>query len=858
MHSSVDITQQKATEAAALAEANDRAGFLADIIEQADAPIAVGYPDGRTGFFNAAFCELTGYSAAELRTISWSEDLTPEEWRVPEQQALAELVRTGQPQRYEKEYVRKDGSRVPLEFLVHVVWKAPGEPAYYYAFITDTTERKRAEETLRAASHYSRSLLEASLDPLVTISPQGKITDVNEATEEITGVPRETLIGTDFSDYFAEPQQARAGYRQVFEEGLVRDYPLAIRHVSGSVVDVLYNARLYRDENGEVVGVFAAARDVTHLNRAQVELERHETALRTQYATLQSLIDSATGPVFSVDAEYRYTSFNTRHAAAMKELYGADIGLGQCVLDYMTIDADRAAAKVNLDRALRGGSVTAEAFSGDDDRSRRLFLVTHSPILEPDGAVRGVAVHAHDATERAKAEEALRESEERYRILAEASPDFIYIVDRHDRVQYANSRAAQSLGRSPEDLVGAERADLFDAETAARMGPNLKRVFKTGEAMEVESELSFPNGRSWMATWLVPIKGDDGQVNAVFGVSRDITDRARAQHAAAERSHFLEQLLEAIPVPVFYKDTQLRYVGCNQAFADMIGHPKDVIIGGTAFDAYPAALARQYEATDRKLLRQPRKPQENQAQVPAPDGQLRSVLTHKAVFSDVAGKPAGIVGVNLDVTEIRHAEEELANSAVQLQLTLKAAVAALGNTTELRDPYTAGHQRRVAELACAIAGELGWAEGKIETLRTAALLHDIGKTVVPAEILSKPGRLNETEMMLIRQHAAAGADTVADIDFEGDIADMIRQHHERLDGSGYPSGLKGGKILPEARVLAVADTVEAMISHRPYRPALPIEEALAVVEDGAGRIFDGGVCAACVRLFRDKDFSLSQ
>jgi putative nucleotidyltransferase with HDIG domain len=189
---------------------------------------------------------------------------------------------------------------------------------------------------------------------------------------------------------------------------------------------------------------------------------------------------------------------------------------------------------------------------------------------------------------------------------------------------------------------------------------------------------------------------------------------------------------------------------------------------------------------------------------------------------------------------------------------VQAAVAALGTTTELRDPYTAGHQRRVAEFACALAAELGWDRSRISLLRTAALLHDLGKIIVPAEILSKPGKLNDTEFLLIHEHAAAGAEILADIDFGGDVAAMVRQHHERLDGSGYPTGLKGEEILPEARVLAVADAVEAMVSHRPYRPALPLEVALAEIEQGSGRLYDAEVCAACLRLMHEQRFAFGE
>ncbi len=329
-------------------------------------------------------------------------------------------------------------------------------------------------------------------------------------------------------------------------------------------------------------------------------------------------------------------------------------------------------------------------------------------------------------------------------------------------------------------------------------------------------------------------------------------DRLSRDHA--EHAHFLGELLESIPAPVFYKDAALRYVGCNEAFARFVGHPRDEVVGKSAIDVYPAELATRFEASDRALLAHPDTPLQSEMEVPGPDQRVRSVVTHKAVFSDIDGKPIGIVGVKLDVTAIRRAEEDLAASAAQLQRTLDAAIAALAATTELRDPYTAGHQRRVAELACAISVELDWPKERVESLRTAALLHDIGKIVVPAEILSRPGRLTDTEMLLVRQHATASADTVADI-FQGVIAETIRQHHERLDGSGYPAGLGGEEILPEARVLAVADVCEAMLSHRPYRPALPLEEAVTEIEGGADTRYDADASAACVSLFGDRGFA---
>lgn len=201
-------------------------------------------------------------------------------------------------------------------------------------------------------------------------------------------------------------------------------------------------------------------------------------------------------------------------------------------------------------------------------------------------------------------------------------------------------------------------------------------------------------------------------------------------------------------------------------------------------------------------------------------------------------------------------EEKVAERTAKLQKTLEGVVYAMSLTVEKRDPYTAGHQHRVASLAAAIGQEMHLPSDQIEGIRMAGMIHDLGKIAIPAEILSKPGRLTSIEFALIQIHPRVGYDIVADIDFPWPIARMILEHHERLDGSGYPQGLSREGILPESAILAVADVVEAMSTHRPYRPALGVETALAEITDRRAVLYDPDVVDACLGLFREKGFSL--
>ena len=217
-----------------------------------------------------------------------------------------------------------------------------------------------------------------------------------------------------------------------------------------------------------------------------------------------------------------------------------------------------------------------------------------------------------------------------------------------------------------------------------------------------------------------------------------------------------------------------------------------------------------------------------------------------------------IKGLVLDITERKQAEEKLQDTLESLRKAVNTTIQVMISTIEARDPYTSGHQSRSADLARAIATEMGLPQEQIEGLRMAGSIHDIGKLSIPAEILSKPTKLSDLEFSMIKEHARKGYEMLKDVESPWSLAEIVYQHHERMDGSGYPRNLKEGEILMEARILSVADVVEAMASHRPYRAGLGINAALDEIEQNKGILYDPVVADACLKLFREKDFQLER
>ena len=330
---------------------------------------------------------------------------------------------------------------------------------------------------------------------------------------------------------------------------------------------------------------------------------------------------------------------------------------------------------------------------------------------------------------------------------------------------------------------------------------------------------------------------------------RSALDRERAALAESEARfrHMAASISEVFWI-VSPDNREVHFV--SPAFETVWGLPGEAVIADPAL-WWNSILPEDQEAVrERMATMAAGHASDSLYRIRRPDGTVRWIRDRGHPQMDPGGRLQFITGVAMDVTESRESRDHISRYVARLERAMLHTVEAVSAMGELRDPYTAGHQRRVGELAAAIGEAMGLPADDVKGLRIAGYLHDIGKVSIPAEFLTKPKRLTATEFALVKSHARSGYEIIKNVDFPWPVALTVLQHHERLDGSGYPDGLVGEAVILPARIMAVADTVEAMASDRPYRAGLGIEAALAEVESQAGRLFDAQVVAACLALFR--------
>ncbi|HXU93731.1 MAG TPA: HD domain-containing phosphohydrolase [Gallionella sp.] len=410
----------------------------------------------------------------------------------------------------------------------------------------------------------------------------------------------------------------------------------------------------------------------------------------------------------------------------------------------------------------------------------------------------------------------------------------------------------------PDVILSDYHLPDFDGMTALTIvrknHPEMPVIMVTGTLSDVEAvELIDAGARDYVLkdrlARLAPA------VERVISAELGIRARKSAEKALRESEAKFRALVESTSDWIWEIDEHGIYTYASPQIYEILGYTVEEIIGKAPFDLMPPEEAQRVRGILEALLKERKAFRFLENENRHKDGRIVYMETSATPIFEGQGVFKGYRGIDRDITERKEAEKERRASAEKLEHTLLQTIEAVAATVDARDPYTAGHQRRVAALASAIAHQMGLPEDKIRGLYLAASIHDLGKVHLPAEILSKPGTLNPIEYELVKTHSQTGFNIIKDVQFPWPIAQIVLQHHERLDGSGYPQGLKGEQILPEAKILSVADVVEAMSSHRPYRPGLGLESALDEIAKQRGVLYDPDVVDSCLVLFREKNYA---
>ncbi len=454
--------------------------------------------------------------------------------------------------------------------------------------------------------------------------------------------------------------------------------------------------------------------------------------------------------------------------------------------------------------------------------------------------------------------EVLLESDHDFKLLLNNIPAVVFKGYIDGTVDFFDEKVEEMTGYARNDFESRQRkwTQLIFKEDIDDVKQSFIHALKTDRSYVREYRIrNRQDNLMWIQERSQIVCDKNGRVQYVSGIFFDITARRQTEEALQEGERFLSSIFSSILDGISVIDLNFNIVQVNSTMEKWYKH------------ALPLVGEKCYEA------------QHGRSEPCQPCPAYRTILTGEPHFdtiplkgvggrgvgwvdvhafpwlSKTTGKITGVIKYVRDITYRVEAQKTIEESLRNLQKALNGTVKALANTLASKDPYTAGHQRRVVQLACALAQELGESPHYIEGMRVMGFLHDLGKIAVPGEILNKPSKLNEYEFNLIKIHSQAGYDILKAIDFPWPVALAVLQHHERLDGSGYPHGLLGHDIIMEAKILAVADVVEAIASHRPYRPALGLDYAMTEISQHQGVRYDPDVVQACLRLLSEKAFT---
>jgi PAS domain S-box-containing protein len=597
-----------------------------------------------------------------------------------------------------------------------------------------------------------------------------------------------------------------------------------------------------------------------NLQQEITERKRAGEALRKSEEKYRWVLDNMADVIVVMDMNLRFTYVSP--SIMRMRGYTAEEATEQTLEQVMTPESLQISAEVFEEEMKLEASGTA-----DPGRSRILEVEqykkdgsiiwmenTLSFLRDDTQKAVGIISLTRDITDRKRAEEVLLEKTILLEAQSETSIDGILAVDNDGHTILLNKRFGE-LWKIPQHILDIKD----DAKMLECVSIQLKDPVEFGHKVaylyehrteKSREEIELADGR-YLDRYSSPLLSTDGQYLGRIWFFRDVTDRKQSEEALKQSEERYRSIFENAQEGIFRSTPEGKMIMANQAMANMLGY--ESIEEGLASIT---DMVRQHYVNPedhdklKEMIEEHGFVKGYEAQLYRKDGSIIWISKTMRAVRDKKGHILYYDGMDEDITDRKEGAE-------RMRKALRATVQAVAVTVERRDPYTAGHQRRVADLARAIATEMNVSEDQIDGIRLAATIHDLGKISVPAEILSKPTKLTNIEFNLIKTHSQSGYDILKDIEFPWPIARIVLEHHERMNGSGYPNGLTGDNILLESRIIAVADVVESMGSHRPYRPSLGIKAALEEIEKNRGTHYDNTVADACLKLFRVKSYQLA-